>query len=617
VVRRVTIHDDLDAVSDDVATDDVVSDTDALKPPVVTHEDDPGEPTGRVIPWLRIGAWLGVILPLLLLVKQAWVSAPGFDGAMNLQVAQNLAHGLGFSRQYITGQGGVVNFAHDTTLFPHEIQTSGAYTFLAAGLIYVFGANTIVFELPNLIFLLLLMVATSIALRRWPIARIIGPAVVVFAVPGVTDNAMGGYGEYVVAALVIASFVLLGQIASGGRRPLLTLFGASVFMGLALTVKVIAIAALPPFVFVGLVGLALARPGGVRPAFNRWLLVPVAIAGGLVPFAAVEIQRFVSLGSFSAFKNYWNQQFHAAQSQAGVAGSGQGTAATDKSHGLQKIADHFHLLSAATGINSAVLLIALVTPFLVLAGLFLYRRLSWRDWLAKPGALLSIMLASYAGLYFVWWLAITPTAKTWLRRVIIAVVAVVLLSLVLAGMAKDRYLERRTLAGKTSPRRIQVGRVVWGLVAVLAVITVVPAVTTFQNEASISYDTNGTVRDHVVDLADQAKKLHDDGATLFGGNFLSAPQVGLYADVPLINLTTFPGSTTRPAYCDPKMGVTTGKAYYVWDFYNIRLADSSRRTPYSLYFDFTPLPGGSASYGTIYKISLKPTLLPSFQCHAS
>ena len=571
----------------------------------------------RSVPWLRIGAWLGVILPMLLLIKQAWVSPPGFDGAMNLQVAQNLAHGLGFSREYITGQGGVVDYAKGTTLFPHEIQTSGAYIFLAAGLIKVFGASTIVYQLPSLIFLLVLMVFTSFALRRWPIARIIGPALVVFAVPSVTQTALGGYGEYVVAALAIAAFVMLGEMAGGGRRPLWTLFGASVLMGLALTVKIVAAAALLPFVFVGLIGLAVARPGGARPAFNRWLLVPVSIVGGAAPFAAVEVQRLVSLGSVSAFEDYWHLQFRSSQSQAGVAGTGEGTAATDPSHGLHKIADHFHLLSVATGINSAVLLIALVTPFLGLIGLFLYRRMSWREWLAKPGALLSIMLASYAGLYFIWWLAVTPTAKTVLRRVIIALVAMVLLVLVLAGMAKDRYVERKALTAQPTPRRALVARVVWGVVAVLAVITVIPAVTTTQSEARIAFEANGTERDHIVDLADQAKKLHEQGDVLYGGNFLSAPQEALYGDLPLVNLATFPGLSGRPVYCDPKSGIAAGKAYYIWDFYNIHLADSSRQTPVSLYFDFTPLPGGSAAYGTIYKISIKKTLNADFQCAAS
>jgi hypothetical protein len=387
-------------------------------------------------------------------------------------------------------------------------------------------------------------------------------------------------------------------------------------MGLALTVKIVAFIALPVFA-VGLVGLLIARPSGEKPPFRRALLVPIAIVGGALPLAAVELQRLISLGSVAAFTRYWHQQLTAAQSQAGVAGTGQGTAATDKSHGLQKVADHFHLLSVATGINSAVLLIALVTPFVALVGLFLYRRVAWREWLAKPGALLSIVLAGYAGAYLAWWLAVTPTAKTWLRRVIIALVVMVLLALVLAGMAKDRYLDRKSLAAQPSARRTLVARVVWGIVAVLAAISVIPAVSTARFQAKKAYDANGTIRDHLVALAEQAKKLHEQGDVLYGGDFLSAPTVALYGDLPLVNLATFPGYTGHPVYCDPAAGIAAGKAYYVWDLVNIRLADRSSSAPISLFFDFTPLPGGSVIYGTIYKISVKKTVTAEYRCPAS
>jgi hypothetical protein len=611
-----TINDRLDVVSDPLSdvVPDVVSDADRVEPgaPAVV------EPSGRVIPWMRILAWLGVLLPLALLTKQAIVSPPSFDGSMNLQVAQNLSQGQGFIRQYVTGQGGIVNHAAGTTLFPQEIQTSGAYTFLAAGLIWIFGSSTFVFELPNLLFMLLLLVATSFSLRRWPVLRIVGPSIVVFAVPKMTENAMGGYGEYVVAALVITSLVLLGSIASGGRRPLLMLAGAGVLLGLAVTVKTVALFAVVPFI-IGLVGLALARRGSERPAFNRWWLIPIPLLGVAAPFVAVEVQRLVSLGSFSAFNGYWNRQYDAAGAQAGVSGTGQGSTATDVTHGLHKIADHFHLLSQDTGINSTVLLIAIVTPFLVLVGLFLYRGMAWRQWLAKPGALLAIMLGTYAGEYLVWWLAITPTAKAWMRRIIIALVVLVLFALVVTGMAKDHWQERASLSTKRSSNRTLIARVVWGLVAVLGIVTVIPAITTFQSEAALTYDTNGKLRDQIIALADEAKKLSAEGNTLYAGQFLSAPQAGLYGDLYMRNLGTLDGIPTKPnvpAYCNPVSGIPNGKAYYVWDYYNMHLADASRLVPYSLYYDFTPIKAGSSSYGLIYKIALKSTLSGKYVCPA-
>jgi hypothetical protein len=581
-------------------------------PPVdlVKAPGDKQPPMHRAIPWLRIAAWLGVLIPLALLIKQAIVSPPGFDGAMNLQVAQNLGHGLGFSRQYVvTGGSGVVNHAAGTTLFPSEIQTSGAYVFLAAGLIKIFGASTFVFELPNLIFLVLLMVATSIALRRWPVARIIGPSLVVFAVPGASGIAMGGLGEYVIAALVIAAFVLLGGAASGGRRPVLAACGASTLIGVSLTVKSVAALALPALI-IGLIGVAVARP-----AINRWKLYGSTLVL-VIPVGIVEVQRLVSLGSFSSFATYWHDQFFKVGSQAGVSGSDAGSTATDPSHGLHKIADHVHLLALATGIKAPVLLLALAVPFAVLIGLFLCRRTSWREWLARPGALLAVMLATYAGGYLVWWLALTPTAKAWLRRIIIALVVVALLYLVLAGMARDRYQARRTLPGRPSARRTAWGGVIWGVMGVLALVSLQPALTTLKHEVRVSYDANSKVRGEVISMADAAKQLRAQGAVLYGGGWWSAPVVALYGDLPLRNLVTFDGFSGTPKYCDPASGVTSGKAYLIWDFYAEHLADRSHPTPYSLTYQYTPISAGASAYGAIYRISLRPDLRPDLLCSA-
>lgn len=562
--------------------------------------DAPPSRVARQVPWLRIGAWLGVLLPLALLVKGAMFRVPSFDGAMNLQVAQNLSHGLGFTRQYIYGGGGIVNHAAGTTLFPSEIQTSGAYIFLAAGLIKIFGASTFVFELPNLIFLALLLVTTSFALRRWPLARIVGPSIVIFAVPGESTTVMQGYGEYVVAALVIGAFVLLGEAASGARRPVLASCGASALLGIALSVKVVAAMALP-VVILGLIAVALARP-----LINRWKLF-ASLLVLLVPLALVEIQRLVSLRSWSAYATYWHDLFFKVGSQAGVSGSGVGSTSTDTSHGVQKIADHFHLLSVTTGINAEVLLLAVVMPFVVLIGLFLCRGTSWREWLAKPGAVLSVQLACYAGGYLIWWMALTPTSKAWLRRIIIGLVALVLLYLVLAGMARDRYRARRPAVGRSPSRRTLAFMGAWGIVGVLALVSIIPGLTTLNSEVRKSYSVNATGRDQVIALAAAAKQLHAQGDVLYGGGWWSAPVVALYGDLPLRNQVKLDTRVT-PAYCDPAVGIITGKAYLIWDFYARSLADPAHREPYSLYFRYQAIPAGASAFGTLYRISLQPNL---------
>jgi len=123
--------------------------------------EDPATPTRatpRVAPgqrrlhanWRAVGVVLGLLVPLAVMTRFAIHSPPEFDGVMNLQVADNVTNGLGYAREY----GGTVPF-------PPEIQTSGAYIFLAAGLIKIFGAHTFVFELPNLISLTILLAAVS------------------------------------------------------------------------------------------------------------------------------------------------------------------------------------------------------------------------------------------------------------------------------------------------------------------------------------------------------------------------------------------------------------------------------------------------------------------------
>jgi hypothetical protein len=611
---RVTINDRLDAPSPPEHTEPPAVGLTSTVPPTEAPAENTETPAASplprsrrdswkslawsTIPWLRVGAWLGVLLPLLLLIKVAIVSAPSFDGSMNLQAALNFTQGHGFSRHYITGLGGgYVDPKAGTSLFPLDIQTSGPYLFVAAGSIELFGSNTFAFQLPNLLFLFMLLGTVSLALRRWPVLRIVGPSIALFAVPGMMANSMGGYGEFVVAALAIASFALLGAAAAGARRPLLYAVGASVLFGAAMETKIVAAIEIP-VLLLGFVGLLLARRD------IKWWKLLLASFTAAIPVVLIEIQRLVSLGSLARWKDYWHLQRVGASSQAGVTTADASYIPPDKAHGLKKIADHFHLLSTQTHINSALLVIVVVLPFVALVGLFLYRRTSWRDWLAKPGALLAIQLAAYSGLYIVWWLAVTPTAKTWLRRIVIGLAALVVLYLVLLGMAKDRYQERATLLGPAAPRRALVARVVWGLVAVLAVVTVIPAVTTFKRESTAAFDANAVTRDRITALAAAAKKLEGPGVVLYGTNFLSAPQIALYGDLPLRNLNRLDGITTNPPVCDPATGIPSGNAYLIWDLFSAQKADVTRKTPYSLTNKYTPLPQGSSPFGTIYKITL-------------
>lgn len=552
-----------------------------------------GARTARQIPWLRIGAMLGVLVPLGIMVRYASHAAPAFDGAMNLQVATNISNGLGFVRNY----GGAV-------LFPSEIQTSGIYIFLAAGFIKVFGTHSFVYEIPNLIFLALLLVTVSLVLRRWPVMRIIGPSAVLFCAPGAVTNSLQGYGEYVVAALVIAAFALVGAAASGLCRPVLATGAAWILVGAALTVKIIALMAVPVLI-VGIIGLALARP-----AVNRWKLTASVLLAA-IPVGLVELQRLIAFGSIGKWVNFWSAQVTNAAAQAGVS-SGQGagtTVATGVSPSaiaqgsdqaiLSKIADHVHLLAVLSGIQSAILIMVLGLPFVVLVGLFLVRHVSWREWLARPAVLLSVMLASYAGGYLIWWLAITPTSKAWLRRIVIALAVIVFLYLLLLAMAKDHWNSRAAQPVARSGRLNTTIGIGWGVVGVLAFLSILPGITTANQQLSgvVSTASNGGVGVAKIEqLAAAADQLRDKGDTLYGIGWWSAPVVALYADVPLGNLQSADRCSSD---------IIAGKAYVIWDFYAVNLASPQ---PYSSNYLFTQISDGASSYGAIWKVRLRPNV---------
>lgn len=569
----------------------------APEPTVEVRSDS--RPTGRNIPWMRIFQWLGVLVPLGIMVRHAGGAAPEFDGAMNLQVADNLSHGLNYVRQY----GG-------TVLFPSEVQTSGLYIFFTAGLIKLFGATTFVFQLPNLLALAGLLITVNLALRRWPVLRILGPSIVLFFVPGMISYSTYGYGEYIVAALVLGAFVLLGAAATGMRRPVLAVGLAWVLVGAAFTIKVVALLAVPVLI-VGLVGLALARP-----AINRWKLA-AAVLFAAIPVGLVELQRLIALGSLRSYAEFWKDQITNAGAQAGVStgqSPGTGLGATTlpidpHTPILQKIADHIHLLAqpnSGTGISAIILVLVIGLPFVALIGLFLARGESWRTWLAKPGVLVSVMLATYAGGYLIWWLAVTPTSKAWLRRIVIALVAITFLYVLLVGMAKDRWNARSHVpaAATAHPRRRTAIVIAWTMAATLAFVSVLTGLTTANVQlvkgipgftGLLTTEETTSADDTLIkQLAAAANKLDSAGDTLYGDGWWSAPVVALYAGIPLDNL-----STTN--YCAPD--ILAGKAYLVWDFYAVNIASPA---PGATHLAFTRLPDTANAYGAIWKISLKP-----------
>lgn len=532
----------------------------------------------RRLTWLRIAVILGVLVPLAIMAWVASRSTPAFDGGMNLQVAQNLAQGQGFVREY-----------NGIKPYPAEIQTSGIFVYLAAALIGVFGPSTFVFQLTNLLFIALLLVVVSLGLRRWPVLQIVGPSVVLFAVPGMRENAMAGYGEYVVAALVFAAFLLVDH-GVRSRRPVWCAIGAMTLFGLALSVKVVAALALP-VVLIGIVLLAAARRD---VAWWKW---PAALAGALLPLGINELMRFSTLGS-AAYGAYWDEQFLEIGGQAGVA-EGSTVNQGVKTPLLTTIGDHLHILSGLTGISSELWVLTIALIYVVLLALMIPRLRRFSTLMRRPRMLLAVQLAVYAGGYLLWWLALTPMSKTWLRRIAIGLLALAFLYLLLIGMVRDHLRERTTPL--LSQRHGAWKFAAWAMAGLSAFVVALGGLATYRQSVVASIEQDPAWIRSVRLLADQSHELQRQGKTMYANGWWSAPVVALYGDLAL-------GDLSKTEVCSPEANFAAGNSYLIWDFYALNLASTE---PRSRFYTFEQIPGSDTGYGGIWKIVLRPGACPT------
>lgn len=452
---------------------------------------------------------LGVLVPLVLLIRVSHWTPPEFDGALNLQVARNVAHGQGFGLDY----GGWHPFDVD-------IQTSGVMMLLVAGAIRVMGENQLAYHFVNLFFALLLLGAVSWALRPSLTARALGPVVVFLALPAISVFGLGALGEIPVAALSLIPFVLLAGVAGGGRSPYRATALAFGLLGTAITIKVVAVAALP-VTALGLVIAAIARP-----ELSRGRLLRSSGALLVVP-AAFEVYRLVSLGSFSAFGSWWADELRATRYESGGSSGGTGPGL------LEKPFEHLHFLSQQVATPRGVLLIYLAVPFAALGWLLVRNRRTLRTFLSDRAHALAVMLGAFGGLYFVWWLALTSSDRAWPRKILIGFVAVNLLYAILITLLARYALGREQRVGY--PER---GRSAGAALALVAA-GLVFAVPVIHREAKkmISPDHH---RLSMLNRAADAVRARSPSHRYYGDGWWAAPAVSFQSHLTFRNLRTTP-----------------------------------------------------------------------------
>jgi hypothetical protein len=517
---------------------------------------------------------LSVLIPFGVIANVAMHSITTFDGGLNFQVAYNMLHGEGYARNY----GGL-------TYSPIEVETSGFFLVVAAIGFKLLGITNLSLNIPNLLFMLVLLAGASFALRRRPILRLLAPAAVILLTPHVAEFGLDGFGEFVSASLSLWCFILLAEVIEGAARPYLLASLAFLCMGIGLTIKVISIASIP--VALGAFALTLLLCTELRR--RRYVLT---VLWTLVPIGAWEIYRLTEVKSAHDYLAYWHAQLSGASDRA----------AADEAHVglLRKGVDHLHLLRQATGLDAAPLVLILVAPLVALAVVLVVARRRLPQWVSEGGHSLALQLGVFAALYEIWWVFLTPTRQAWLRRFEIGWISLVLLTLLLLGMLWDELVGRvRAGAGR---RQWQFVAPLVACVVVLAIFTV-PAGLSLTKYNAKTYKAPNVEQKAEAGASAAAARLAASGAKLCGAGWWSAPVVSLTSKVSLCNLVTIPVETE----CSPewKQAFADGRVFLVWDRYAAGII--SRTPPDTPRFTFAHASTPS-SYASFWTVSIKPSV---------
>lgn len=517
---------------------------------------------------IHVYQFLGVALPLVVLTLMLSQRPLSFDGAMNMQVAQSLAHDGLFSRYY----GG-------DKVFPSEIQTSSYFLLIAAGAIRIFGSSALSLQASNIIFAAILLGAISTVVPRRPLAKLLVPATVLIISPGLIQYSSGGYGEGAVAALALCAFIFLARAAVEHQMHRRRIVYAALCVGTAISIKTVAAAILPvAAAMLVLVWITHGRKGST-------LMAGAAVG---IPLLLFEAFRAVSLGD--QYDDWWAYHFMRVNVQA----TGAGLDDPSKSI-FSKIADHFHLLSIYTRVPAEVWLVFFVILPLIVAAMFFVLR----DFLRKDSVrfqmILCAQLTAYGLIYAAWWLAVTSTEKAWLRRIAIGLF-VLILAAVLLALTVATQLSRGHARPLARTRRAAL--IAWLPVTLLLVFASAPIVSGARSPLSGEGDVAS-----IADLSDTVANKAAAGARFYGIGWWSAPVISLYSGVGMENLS-------QTDYCagETLAEIRSGDAYLIWDSYAQNLWSPEPDPFREVVYERT---GVSTPAGELWRITLPAGACPA------
>lgn len=524
----------------------------------------------RVWGWKNITSFvIATMIPTLIFTGVALNRPISFDGAMNLQVAQNVAdHG-----QYVRNYARQKNFDSEkttnTSVFPNEVETNGPYILTAALGIKLFGENQFAYQFANLVFIFGVAVVSWWMLRRWTVVATVAPTIILLLMPATFDATLGGYGEMpaIFFALLAVAFVAHSVTQKDKTTVLKYITLAFVTAGAAILTKTYLVGFVPAMLL-GVLAVKFAKNISIKPLFYRSLYIL------LLPIIH-EIWHLFSRGSVSEYLVWWKSQIKAILLQSGLRDTAVVT--SDKpSSILEKIGTQSDILFSYTSIGLIVILITIGITVSLYLGYFHKHNnniAKIRKIINTKHGLLILMLGVMFATYFIWWLVLLPEAKTFIRRTlpIMLPLEIVLAMLIAVGTSVFSMSKLRiNLSIIMKKGRIcATGFVMFlGLIITLITFLIAPLNNAIEKTQTKPFLTISDYEDTVNVL-----KSAPDGGRIYGLGWWSAPVVDLMSEREFHNL-----ALVKPCNVDSEKDIV------VWD--KIASGITKSKTPYKKAYEY-------------------------------
>lgn len=334
----------------------------------------------------RVIALLSIALLSGYLLEYCIHTLPSFDGAMNLQVPQQL---LSSGKYMTTWNGG--------TLFDNKIQTKAPVLFPIYILWRIFGINTTAALSVNAAYIIVLIIAI------WNIGKLIGVPkllrycilVSVLIMPQFTNWAWGIYGEIPTIALFLCSVWMLLAFEETDEERFLIYSG--ILFSLAFLNKTVILLALPSFIFIFLYKIFVDKDIPIKTLWT-WILA------FLIPLALFEIFHLIQMGNVESYINGWKIEILDVFNQSGV-----GKKYADTSNLFQKLWKHAEIFAEQFGMPNGFFILALLV---LIFGYWII--IFFVNHQHGYFNIITLVMCSYFG----WWFLISPTEMAWARRII-------------------------------------------------------------------------------------------------------------------------------------------------------------------------------------------------------